>query len=175
MAKKTEAKPKKKVEKKKMRVVLLDSHAILHRAYHALPDFSSSRGEPTGALYGLILMLLKIVDDLKPDYVIAARDLPGKTVRHEQFEAYKAKRAKVEDALIVQLEKAPRVFEAFGIPVYEYPGYEADDVLGTIVKKLAGRSDLEVIIATGDMDTLQLVDDNVKVFTLRKGLSDTVL
>ncbi|MCE9541671.1 hypothetical protein K8R03_03925 [Candidatus Kaiserbacteria bacterium] len=176
MAKKTKTEKTEKVAgEKPARLVLLDSHAILHRAYHALPDFSSSRGEPTGALYGLILMLLKIAEELKPDYIIAARDLPGKTVRHEVFEAYKAKRVKAEDALVAQLQKAPDVFEAFGIPVYSHEGYEADDVLGTIVKELAGRSDIETIIATGDMDTLQLIGPHVRVFTLRKGLSDTVL
>lgn len=160
---------------KPARVVLLDSHAILHRAYHALPDFSSSSGEPTGALYGLILMLLKITDELKPDYIIAARDLPGLTHRHEAFEAYKAKRVKAEDALVAQLIRAPEVFEAFGIPVYSEAGFEADDVLGTIVKALGGRSDIEIIIASGDMDTLQLVNGGVRVYTLRKGLSDTVI
>src|SRR3990167_8207070 len=93
----------------KKRLVLLDSHAILHRAYHAIPDFSSSKGEPTGALYGLVSMLLKIVHDLKPDYIIAARDLPGKTHRHDVFEAYKATRMKAEDELVAQLQRAPIV------------------------------------------------------------------
>ncbi|MEK7480439.1 MAG: DNA polymerase [Patescibacteria group bacterium] len=160
---------------KPLRLVILDSHAILHRAYHALPDFSNSKGEPTGALYGLMLMLFKIVDALKPDYIIAARDLPGATHRHELFEAYKATRIKAEDELIAQLEVAPKVFEAFGIPVYQHTGFEADDVVGTIVRELSARTDIETIIATGDMDTLQLVGPRVRVFTLRKGLSDTVL
>jgi DNA polymerase-1 len=178
MAAKKKAAPNKKTEKnaaKPLRLVLLDSHAILHRAYHALPDFSSSKGEPTGALYGLILMLLKTLADLKPDYIIAARDLPGGTHRHELFADYKAKRVKADDALVEQLKKAPLVFDAFGIPVYSKEGYEADDVLGTIVHDLSMRSDVETIIASGDMDTLQLVSDKVKVFTMRKGLSDTVL
>mgnify|MGYP001580238901 FL=1 len=170
---------KKKSEENKgekpLRVVLLDSHAILHRAYHALPDFSNSKGEPTGALYGLMLMLFKIAETLKPDYIIAARDLPGATHRHELFEAYKATRIKAEDELVAQLEVAPKVFEAFGIPVYQQSGFEADDVVGTVVRELSARRDLETIIATGDMDTLQLVGPRVRVFTLRKGLSDTVI
>ncbi len=172
--KKTEKKAEEKKEKP-LRLVLLDSHAILHRAYHALPDFSNSKGEPTGALYGLMLMLFKIAEALKPDYIVAARDLPGTTHRHELFEAYKATRIKAEDELVAQLEVAPKVFEAFGIPVYQQPGFEADDVLGTIVREVGARRDLETIIATGDMDTLQLVAPRVRVFTLRKGLSDTVL
>src|SRR3990167_6729208 len=161
--------------REKSRLVVLDSHAIIHRAYHAIPDFSSSKGEPTGALYGLISMLLKLVDDLKPDYIVACRDLPGKTQRHELFEEYKANRVKAEPELISQLEKAPKVFEAFGIPLYEAPGFEADDGVGSIVSKVSARHDLETVIASGDLDTLQLVGDRVKVYTLRKGLADTVL
>ena len=167
------ATPKGSSDKKK-RLVLLDSHAIIHRAYHALPDFSSSKGEPTGALYGLISMLLKIAETLKPDYLIAARDLPGKTHRHEAYEAYKATRMKADAELIAQLERAPMVFEAFGIPIYEAPGFEADDVLGTMVKKVRNRSDIDIVIASGDHDALQLVSPTVRVFTLRKGMNDTV-
>lgn len=168
-------KPAEAGQSKPIRVVLLDSHAILHRAYHALPDFSSSKGEPTGALYGLILTVLKINEVLKPDYVIATRDLPGKTVRHEQFDGYKATRAEIDQDLIKQLIEAPKVFDAFGIPVYEKPGYEADDMLGTIVNQLSARSDMETIIATGDSDTLQLVSPRVRVFMLRTGIADTVI
>lgn len=175
MTAKKKAKPEQAKGEKPQRLVILDSHAILHRAYHALPDFSSTKGEPTGALYGLILMLLKIASDLKPDFIVAARDLPGQTVRHEMFEAYKAKRMKAEDELVAQLARAPKVLEAFGVPVYSHAGYEADDVVGTIVKQVGMRSDVETIIATGDMDTLQLVGPRTRVFTLRKGLSDTVL
>jgi DNA polymerase-1 len=164
-----------KVQGRPLRLVLLDSHAILHRAYHALPDFSSSKGQPTGALYGLILMLLKISDELQPDYIVAARDLPGKTQRHELFEAYKAKRVKAEDELVAQLSRAPEVFEAFGVPVYAAPGYEADDIIGTITRELAPKRDVKVVIASGDMDTLQLVGPRVSVYTMRKGLQDTVL
>src|ERR1700722_7783661 len=111
---------------KPLRLVLLDTHAILHRAYHAIPDFSSSKGEPTGALYGLVSTLLRIVSDLKPDYIVATRDLPGATHRHEKFEAYKATRVKTEDAHISQLEQSPKVIEAFGIPLYDSPSFEAD-------------------------------------------------
>ncbi len=162
-------------DEKKLRLVILDAHAILHRAYHAIPDFSSSQGEPTGALYGLVSTLLKAIDDLKPDYIVAARDLPGKTNRHQLFEAYKATRARPEPELVAQLSRAPSVFEAFGIPLYEAPGYEADDVIGAIVKKLQVRKDIHIIIVTGDLDTLQLVSDNVKVYTMRKGITDTLL
>lgn len=173
---------KKPVDGKTKRLVLLDSHAIIHRAYHALPEFSSSTGEPTGALYGLSTMLMKIVTDLKPDYVVAAYDLPDKTFRHEAYEAYKGTRAKTDEALVAQLISSRKVFEAFGIPMYDAPGFEADDVIGTIAKQVTSNTSqvtgdrVDVVIASGDMDTLQLVDGtHVQVFTLRKGLNDTIL
>jgi DNA polymerase-1 len=163
---------------KTKRVVLLDTHAILHRAYHALPDFSTQAGEPTGALYGLCTMLLKLVETLKPEYIIACFDLPEKTHRHKAYEAYKGTRKKIDDALISQINKSRDIFEAFNIPLYAEPGYEADDLLGTIAEKLKNddQNDIEIVIASGDMDTLQLVDSKkVQVFTLRKGIKDTVM
>ena len=161
-------------------LVLLDAHAIIHRAYHALPEFLSSKGEPTGALYGLASMLMKIVTDLKPDYIAACYDLPGKTFRHEVYDAYKAGRAKADDALIMQLKKSRQIFEAFNVPMYDSPGFEADDILGTIVEKCKKlkieNRELKIVIASGDMDTMQLVDDKkVQVYTLKKGINETIL
>lgn len=170
--------PSKKAPKSdaKKRLVLLDAHAIIHRAYHALPDFAASTGEPTGALYGLSTMLMRIIGDFKPDYIAACYDLAGKTFRHETYEAYKAGRKKADDALITQLQSSREVFEAFNIPIYDAAGFEADDILGTIVEQYKKEKDLEIVIASGDMDTMQLIDGTrVKVFTLKKGLNDTVL
>ena len=192
-----------KVEQKpKKRLVLLDSHAILHRAYHALPDFSTAKGEPTGALYGLSTMLIKIIEDLKPDYVVACYDMAAPTYRHEAYKDYKAGRAKTDDALVAQIKRSYDVYRAMNIPIYEKEGFEADDMLGTIVHQLVrpieGSSsspqtrkgnrgetlpsagvtadNLEIIIASGDMDTLQLVrGEDVKVYTLKKGIKDTII
>jgi DNA polymerase-1 len=167
--------------KNKKRIVLLDSHAILHRAYHALPDFSSAKGEPTGALYGLAAMLISIIKDLKPDYIVAAFDLAGPTYRHEAYADYKAGRRETDSDLVDQIKRAYDFYKAFNIPVYEKEGYEADDVLGTLAEELktkgiAEKGDAEVFIASGDMDTLQLVDGNdVQVYTLKKGIKDTVI
>src|SRR3989344_2306254 len=159
----------------KKRLVILDTHAILHRAYHALPDFSSSKGEPTGALYGLISILVRVMQDLGPDYVAAAYDLPGGTFRHAAYEDYKGTRIKAEDDLIAQIKRSRDVLKAFGLPLYDAKGFEADDVIGTIVEQTKKDKNLEVIIASGDMDTLQLVQgERVKVFTMRKGLTDIV-
>ncbi len=161
---------------KKQRIVLLDMHAIMHRAYHALPEFSTSKGEPSGALYGLAAMLVKIGTELKPDHIAAAYDLAKPTHRHVAFDGYKAGRIKADDALITQIERSRDVLAALNIPSYEHEGFEADDILGTIVAQTKENDALEVIIATGDMDTLQLVDKKrVKVFTLRKGINDTIL
>jgi DNA polymerase-1 len=157
-------------------LVLLDAHAIIHRAYHALPEFLSSKGEPTGALYGLSSMLMKIVTDLKPDYIVACYDLPQKTFRHEAYKDYKKGRAKADDALIMQLKNSRQIFEAFSIPIYDAPGFEADDILGTIAEKLRSDKKLNIVIASGDMDTMQLVDGKkVVVYTLKKGITDTIL
>src|SRR3989338_1334963 len=165
---------KKSAEKPK-RLVLLDTHAILHRAYHAIPDLTTSKGEPTGALYGLATMLMKIVQELKPDYIVAARDLPGKTKRHDVYEEYKERRMKTEDALIAQLGKAPMVLEAFGVPVYSAEGYEADDVVGTIVGHVGPQKDLDTVIVTGDVDLLQLVSKRrgVEAYRMLQGITNT--
>lgn len=163
----------------KKKLVLLDTHAILHRAYHALPDFVSKKGEPTGALYGVVSMLLKIIADFKPDYIIAAGDLPGPTHRHLAYEKYKAQRKETDDALVAQIIRSRDVLNAFGVPMYELEGFEADDIIGTVVHKLKENppaGGIDVIIASGDMDMLQLVDgERVRVFTFKKGISDTIL
>ena len=157
-------------------MVLLDSHAIIHRAYHALPEFMSSGGVPTGALYGLSNMLMKIITDLKPDYIVACYDLPQKTFRHEAYKEYKAGRAKADEALISQIKSSREIFEAFNIPIYDAPGFEADDVLGTIVEQFKKDKNIKIIIASGDMDTMQLIDGKkVQVYTLKKGINDTIL
>lgn len=162
--------------KSKKRLVILDTHAILHRAYHALPDFSSSKGEPTGALYGLLSMLVKIIKDLGPDYIVAAVDLPGGTFRDAAYEHYKAGRAETQDDLVAQIRRTPEMLQSFGIPVYSAKDFEADDVIGTIVEKVKRKKDLEVIIASGDKDAFQLVEGSrVRVFTLGKGLSETIM
>jgi len=158
------------------RIVLLDTHAILHRAYHALPDFTAPNGEPTGALYGLAAFLLKIVEDLKPDHIIAAYDLPEPTHRHEAFEDYKATRAKTDDALVTQLVRSRDLLDALNVPWLEASGFEADDILGTLAHTLAKEESVQVVIASGDMDTLQLVQGEVVVvYTLKRGINDTVV
>lgn len=158
------------------RTVLLDSHAIIHRAYHAMPEFTTRDGTPTGGLYGVCTMLIKIIDELKPDYIVACYDLPKPTFRHAAYDDYKGGRKESDDALKEQLSSSRDIFTAFNIPIYEMEGFEADDILGTIAEQLKQDKKHEIIIASGDMDTLQLVqDDQVKIFTPKKSINDTIL
>lgn len=158
------------------RLVLIDSHAVIHRAFHALPPFTNPAGGPVQAVYGFASILLKLLRELKPDYVVATFDHEGPTFRHIAFERYKATRVKAPDALYQQIPLVKELVTAFGIPVVEKAGYEADDLIGTIAAQIRKRHpSVEVIIATGDLDTLQLVDERTKVFTMRKGVADTVL
>lgn len=166
----------KKAHEEIKKLVLFDAHAILHRAYHALPEFTSSQGEPTGGLYGLATMLMKIIADLKPDYMAACYDRPETTFRKEVYEGYKAQRKKTDEALIAQMDKSREIFSAFNIPVYDQAGFEADDVIGTLVEQAKQNSALQIIVASGDMDTMQLIEgQKIRVYTLKKGINDTIL
>lgn len=158
------------------KLILIDSNALVHRAFHALPPtLASSKGFLTNAVYGFTSVLLKMLKDLKPDYIVATYDLAGPTFRHEEFAEYKIHRQKAPNELYEQIPLTKEVLKAFGIPIYEKQGFEADDLIGVLSEKAKKEKDLQVIIVTGDLDTLQLVDGNkVVVFTLRKGLTDTV-
>ncbi len=158
------------------KLILIDGHALVHRAFHALPPtLSSPTGVLTNAVYGFTAVLIKAIKDIKPDYMVATFDLAGPTFRHEEFADYKAHREKAPDELHEQVPLVKEVLKAFGIPIFEKAGFEADDVIGSVCEKTRKIKDLQTIIATGDMDTLQLVqDDKVVVLTLRKGVTDTV-
>jgi len=166
-----------KNKKDKKILVLLDAHAILHRAYHALPDFKSQvTGEPTGALYGVSAFLIKVIRELNPDYIVACYDVPEPTFRHIAYDEYKGKRPKMDSELAGQIDRSRDLMKAFDIPIYEKPGFEADDILGTIVEKLKDNDDIKIFIASGDMDTMQLVKNgDVVVYTLKKGINDTMI
>ncbi|OGN00952.1 MAG: DNA polymerase I [Candidatus Yanofskybacteria bacterium RIFCSPHIGHO2_02_FULL_41_29] len=158
------------------KLVLIDSNALVHRAFHALPPtLTSPKGVLTNAVYGFTSVLIKMLKDLKPDYIAATYDLAGPTFRHKEFEEYKAHREKAPDELYAQIPLTKEVLKTFGIPIYEKQGFEADDLIGALAERGKKEKNLQVIIVTGDLDTLQLVDkDKVVVFTLRKGLTDTV-
>ncbi|MFA5961353.1 MAG: DNA polymerase I [Parcubacteria group bacterium] len=158
------------------KLILIDGNAIIHRSYHALPPFTTKNGELVNAVYGFASTLLSIIAKFEPKYIIATFDLAGPTFRHIEYAEYKATRAKADDALYAQIPRVKEVTEAFGIPIYAVAGFEADDVIGTLAKQARENSrELETIIVTGDMDTLQLVDDVTSVYTMRRGLTDAVL
>jgi len=172
-------------DKKQKTLVLIDSHALIHRAFHALPELSTKKGERVNAVYGFVSIFLRVLKELKPDYLAAAFDLPGPTFRHQEFEDYKATRVKAPDELYAQIGRVKEILQAFGVPIYEKAGFEADDILGSIVSQVqnhylrgnAGQAKgkLQIIIVTGDLDTLQLINKNTKVYTLRKGVKETML
>jgi DNA polymerase-1 len=127
----------------KKTIVLLDAHAILHRGYHAMQGFATRDGRPTGALYGFIMMVLRIYADIKPEYVAACFDLPKPTFRHVSYDGYKAGRQKSDDALIEQIKVAQKLCADLNIPVYAVEGFEADDLLGTIAEQLKKKKTYE--------------------------------
>jgi len=155
------------------RLVLIDSNAIVHKAFHAIPPLTNRDGEQVNAIYGFASILLKIISDLNPDYIAATYDLPAPTFRHIEYDQYKAKRIKAPDELYEQIPKSQEILKGFNINVFEKEGYEADDVIGTIARKFSDK--LEILILTGDLDTLQLIDENIRVYALRKGMSDIVI
>ena len=160
------------------KLVLIDSNAIIHRAYHALPKTMSTRkGELTNVVYGYTTTLIKVLEDIKPDYIAASFDLAGKTFRHEEYTEYKAHRVKADQELYDQIPRVRQLLETLNIPVYEMAGFEADDCIGTISNMFEERGEsqkfkgFEVFIVTGDKDAFQLVDGNIFVYDLKKGLS----
>jgi DNA polymerase I len=146
------------------RLFILDGPGFLFRAYHALPFLSTSRGEPSHAVFGMSTMLWKLLREDSPDYFAVAWDPPGKTFREEQFAAYKETRAPTPNDLRTQIPRVKTLFEALHVPVLEVPGFEADDVLGTVVDQVRDRP-LEVVLVTSDKDMLQLVGPKVRVYS----------
>ena len=158
------------------RLILIDANALIHRSFHALPPLATKKGELVNAVYGFTAIILKVIKELKPDYIATAFDLPKPTFRHLEFEDYKATRPKTPEELTSQFPLVKKVVKAFNIPIFEKEGYEADDIIGTIAEKVSKeKENLEVIIVTGDLDTLQLINKKIKVYTLKKGITDTVI
>ncbi len=156
------------------KLVIIDSNALLHRAWHALPPLTTKDGTLVNAVFGFASIMLNIIKDLEPDYGVAAFDPPGKTFRHEKYKEYKATRQKQPDELYGQIPAVKEVAQDFGFKIEEKKGFEADDVIGTL-SSLASKKGLRTIIVTGDMDALQLVDKNTCVYTIKRGISETVV
>jgi DNA polymerase-1 len=155
------------------KLVIIDSYALVHRSYHALPPLTSPKGVLVNGVYGFMLFFLKMIDDLKPDYIVATFDMAAPTFRHKEYKKYKAKRVKMPDNFYEQIQIVKNLLKSFNVPILEKEGYEADDIIGTITEKLKNK-DIESFIVTGDLDTLQLISDKVFVYTLRRGIQDKV-
>ncbi len=155
-------------------LLLIDGHALVYRAFFAMPALSNSRGQMTNAAYGFTSMLLKVFAEHHPVYAIAAFDPKGPTFRHEEFAAYKAQRPPMPEELVSQIPLSRAVVEVLGIPVVELPGFEADDVIGTLSRR-AEEMGLDVLILTGDLDALQLVTEHTHVYATRRGITDTIV
>src|SRR3989344_4250673 len=158
---------------KRKKLIIIDGNALIHRSFHALPPTMATKdGQMVNAVYGFTTVLIKAIRDLKPDYIALTLDKKGPTFRHEEYKEYKATRVKAPDELYSQIPLVKEVARVFNIKIFEESGFEADDLIGTIAAHID--HDLEKIIVTGDMDTLQLVDDYTKVYTISRGLSESV-
>lgn len=155
------------------KLLLVDGSALLHRAYHAYPPFKTKTGEIVGAVYGVASILISALEQEKPTHVMVAWDLPKPTFRHIKYVGYKAQRPKADAEMVEQIPMVKEVIETMGVVQYADPGFEADDVIGTLSKLSSEEND--VVILTGDQDTMQLVNDHVRILTPAKGANPPVL
>jgi DNA polymerase-1 len=154
------------------KLMLLDGFSLANRAFFALPPLATSAGQPTNAVYGLTMMLLKLLKESNPDYILMAFDVAAPTFRHQEYQAYKGQRLKMEDTLKVQFPIIRQLLAILKIPIVEQAGYEADDIIGTMAKK-AAKQGITVEIVTGDRDAFQLVEPQITVLYTRKGITET--
>ena len=159
-------------QKMKDKLLLIDANSLIHRAYHALPPLNDKDGKPSGALYGLSSVLIKIIKDENPTYAAAAFDRPEPTFRKEEFEEYKATRKPTPEDLISQIKEARGLLEKFGIKTFEQAGLEADDLIASLAAKFSKEVPVEVL--SGDLDILQVVEgENVVAQIPKRGISET--
>lgn len=154
--------------------IIIDGNAIVHRAFHAIPPMTNKDGVVLNAVYGFTSILLRTIKELQPDYLAVAFDLRAPTFRHQEYKDYKAGRVKQPQELYDQMVLIKDLLRAMQVPVLECEGYEADDIIATVAANNK-REELKTIIVTGDMDTLQLVDENTEVQTMKKGVNDIVV
>ncbi len=157
-----------------MTIIILDSFSLIHRVYHALPALTDSDGNPAGAVYGFCSILIKLFREQRPDCIYATFDIKGPTFREHEFEAYHANRLEMTDDFHSQIEPIKEFLRTWNIPVLAAPGFEGDDVIGTLVSCMHAQSDARIRIVTADRDSLQLVREGVTVMMMRKGITDIV-
>ena len=152
------------------KLLLLDSNSLLHRAYYALPGLTDSKGNPTGAIFGFVSMLARLIKEEKPTHIAAAFDLKAPTFRHNMYAGYKATRKPMPEELVKQVPVLKKLIGDLGIKIVELEGYEADDIIGTLAKRFSCPTD----IVTGDRDSLQLIDDTTNVLFTKRGITEVV-
>ncbi len=157
------------------KLILIDGNALIHRAFHALPPFQTSKGEHVNAVYGFTSILLNILNIEHPTHIAVSFDMKGKTFRHEEYADYKATRVKAPDELYAQIPRIKEIVKAFDIPIYEMEGYEADDVLGTLAAQAEQIPNTKIYIFTGDKDTFQLITEKTHILMPTQGLKEPVI
>lgn len=158
------------------KVILIDAHAIIHRVYHALPSLKTSSGQPIQAVYGFTKVLLRVIKSLKPDYLAIAFDSRAPTFRHLSYKEYKSNRPPAPDDLKVQFPLVREIVKDFSLPVFALEGYEADDIIGTLVKKFESKlKEAEIFVVTGDWDAAQLITSQVKMYILKNKIEESVI
>jgi len=148
-------------------VWVVDAHSLIHQVFHALPEMTSPRGEPVGAVFGFTRDVLYLLAEKRPDFLFCAFDLPGKTFRHEMYDQYKVQRAEMPEDLVPQIGSIRRVIHALGVPALGCESFEADDVLATMAR-IADELHAECFLVTSDKDCRQLITDRVKLYNIRK-------
>jgi DNA polymerase-1 len=156
------------------KILLVDGSALLHRAYHAYPPLKSKAGDIVGAVYGVASILISALEEVKPSHVMVAWDLPKPTFRHIKYVGYKAQRPKADAEMVKQIPKVKEIIEAMDIVQVAQEGFEADDIIGTLSTNYSNAQN-DVVILTGDQDTMQLVNDLVRILTPAKGANPPVL
>lgn len=155
-------------------LMVIDGNSLLYRAFHALPPLTNKKGKPTGAVYGFLLILFRAMKDIKASHIVACFDTPKPTFRHKAFDDYKAQRPSAPEGIVVQIPVVKEVLASLNIPVFEREGFEADDLIATITER-GKETGFEVYVVSGDLDNLQLVGESVKLYTMSKGIKDSVV
>jgi DNA polymerase I len=157
--------------------LVIDGNSVAHRAFHAMPELTNKNGEAVGAIHGFVSALFRAVEDFRPGYIAVCFDTKAPTFRHLEFKDYKAQRPATAPDLITQLKKIPELLADFRIATFAKEGFEADDLIATVIKKIRDKNqdDIDFYILTGDHDSLQLVDGRVKVFMTNRGVKNAVL
>ena len=162
----------------KKRLIVIDGNAVIHRAFHALPPLKTKKGELVNAVYGFLLVFFKAIKEFQPDFIAATFDFPAPTFRHQKYKPYKATREKAPEELYQQIPKTKEVLKGFNVQIFEKQGFEADDLIATICQKTQKQQifpEIQIYILTGDSDACQLINKNIKIYTLGRRIKEEII